>query len=417
MSEEKQMIEPIPEIPRRFTVPQRIEHLLLAVSFTALGLTGLIQKFAAYRTADRLIELLGGIESTRIIHRGAAIVFSVLCVYHLIVILYKIFVHRVEMTMMPRLKDVVDALRSIGYNLFLTKEHPKMPRYNYAEKLEYWALIWGGIIMIVTGFMLWNPLITAKFLPGQFIPAAKAAHGGEALLAVLAIIVWHFYNVHLRTFNTSMFTGKLSRHQMEEEHGEEWNQVMSGAMRAAFAPAVLRRRKLYFAPIAAVIAAAGAGSIYWGATAEKTAISTLPTPVSSPPIYNPAPRPALPTVTTIISAPRITHPIEGQEQCYRCHGAPGIKAVPANHVGRPIESCPICHRPAPVSKIKKASEEKANATGPKPIPHATDVEPFKDCQLCHGIGKAKPFPENHAKYAVAMCKACHKVTAKPAAGN
>ncbi|MCS7039976.1 MAG: hypothetical protein NZP34_10260, partial [Caldilineales bacterium] len=75
--------------------------------------------------------------------------------------------------------------------------------------MEYWAVIWGTAVMIITGFMLWNPITTTKFLPGSWIPAAKAAHGGEALLAFLAIIVWHVYNVHIKTFNRSMFTGKL----------------------------------------------------------------------------------------------------------------------------------------------------------------------------------------------------------------
>ncbi len=73
-----------------------------------------------------------------------------------------------------------------------------MDRYTWEEKVEYWSLLWGTIVMIVTGFMLWNPIATARFLPGEFIPAAQVVHGGEALLAILAVLVWHFYSVHLR---------------------------------------------------------------------------------------------------------------------------------------------------------------------------------------------------------------------------
>ncbi len=82
--------------------------------------------------------------------------------------------------------------------------------------------------MIITGFMMWNPIATARFLPGDFIPAAKAAHGGEALLAVLAIIVWHMYGVHIKHFNKSMFTGKISEEEMLDEHPLELADIKAG---------------------------------------------------------------------------------------------------------------------------------------------------------------------------------------------
>jgi formate dehydrogenase gamma subunit len=413
MSEDKETMQESPQIPRRFTVPERIEHFVLAVSFTLLGLTGLIQKYAFASVSNRIIELLGGIEKTRIIHRSAAIVFALLAVYHLIAILYKFFVHRVKMTMMPVPKDVADAWNLFRHNLFLKKEPPRMPHYNFGEKLEYWALIWGGIIMVITGFMLWNPLITTRFFPGQFIPAAKAAHGGEAVLAVLAIIVWHFYNVHLKSFNTSMLTGRLSKHQMEEEHGEEWKQFGEEKGRLASMPSVIRRRRMMFMPVAIVIGAFGIGSIYWAATAEKTAISTLPVPRSKAPIYNPeTPASESSATSKLISAPRIPHPIEGQERCYQCHGASGMKSVPDNHLGRPEESCRICHKPAPAvpaaTKPEKVGSEKVVSSEPKPIPHPADKAPYKDCTNCHGIGKMRPFPGSHAGYPVGSCAACHK---------
>ena len=155
----------------------------------------------------------------RIIHRIAAVGIVVQSVYHVLVLGYKIWVRRIEMTMLPGLKDVTDAVDLVRYNLGLTKEHPKMPRYNFGEKVEYWAMVWGTVIMAITGFMLWNPIAATRLLPGQAIPAAKAAHGAEAILAVLAILIWHFYNVHLKSLNKSMFNGKMAHHQMEEEHG------------------------------------------------------------------------------------------------------------------------------------------------------------------------------------------------------
>jgi len=393
---------------RRFTVPQRIEHAVLAVSFTILGFSGLIQKYASNSAANRLIEWLGGIEATRLLHRWAAGVFSLLAVYHVVALAYKFIVQRAGMTMMPVKKDVSDAFRLLGYNLFLTPEPPRMPRYNFAEKLEYWALIWGGVIMAVTGFMLWNPLITTGFLPGQFIPAAKAAHGGEAVLAVLAIIVWHFYNVHLKFFNRSMFTGRMTRHQMEEEHGGEIQRLLAAAEWMPPARPSYRRRMALFIPVAAACGAAGLGTIYWAATAETTAISTLPS-TPHPGIVPPERAQVLPAARPgRVPAPLIPHELTGWRQCNQCHGLGGISPAPANHQGRPIESCRICHKPAPAPKAGKAVETKAAAGTPAAIPHSIERDAFKDCAQCHGAGKLKPSPENHAAFPAGSCQACHQ---------
>jgi cytochrome b subunit of formate dehydrogenase len=411
MSEEKKAMQADLQIPRRFTVPQRIEHFVLLVSFTLLGLTGLVQKYALNSLSEWLIDLLGGIQTTRVIHRAAAIVFALLTVYHAIVLAYKFFVRRVQMTMMPVPKDAVDALHSILHGLCMRKDPPQMPRYNFAEKMEYWALIWGGLIMLLTGFMLWNPLITALFLPGQFIPAAKAAHGGEAVLAVLAIIVWHFYNVHIRMFNKSMFTGKLTRHQMEEEHSLEWNDLAAGKVNPATSSQTVRRRRFIFMPIAIIFAALGIGFIYWAATAETTAISTLPTPISRSVSYSPrAPESTIPAKFVTVSAPHIPHTTLRLEQCYQCHAKSGMKPVPSNHEGRPIESCRICHKPGAPTKSKRSAtdKEEGTANGPWATPHPTDAVPFKDCINCHGKSGMKPAPSNHTGWPMESCLICHK---------
>ncbi len=398
-----------PKSWRRFTVPQRMEHLVLTLSFTILGVTGLVQKYALNSLSEWLIEMMGGIQSTRILHRAAAIILSLLAVYHIISVAYKLFVHRVPMTLFPSTKDIKDGFHSLRYSLFLSKNPPKMPRYNFAEKLEYWALIWGGIIMGVTGFMLWNPLITTTFLPGQFIPAAKAVHGAEAVLAVLAILVWHFYNVHIKMFNKSMFTGKLTRHQMEEEHGAEWDEIVSGKTHPEPSDPIRHRRQIIFFFIATLIAVGGAGTVYWAATAEATAIEILPEPISRPEIYSPeTPGSPLTTKSEPVSAPLITHPMEGRRQCQTCHGISEMKPMPENHQGRPVESCGICHKPSPVKKTGDSSPKKAQVSGPKPIPHTTETDPYKNCMDCHGTDKPEAFPSNHAGYPVEICKNCHK---------
>ncbi|MCB0085769.1 MAG: hypothetical protein KDE47_32730, partial [Caldilineaceae bacterium] len=238
---------------KRFTRAQRIEHVLLFTSFTTLVLTGLPQLYSLTWIGSFTIWLLGGIEAVRIIHRTAAVLLMLETIYHGGIVTYKVFVKRVSLTMMPGWQDILDGFQALGYNLGLAKTPPRMGRYTFGEKVEYWAVIWGTVIMVITGFMLWNPIATTKFLPGQAIPAAKAAHGGEALLAILSIFPWHVYHVHIKHFNRSIFTGRISRHEMEEEHPLELAAIEAGAAERSVDPVALRRRQRLFYPVAVVI--------------------------------------------------------------------------------------------------------------------------------------------------------------------
>jgi cytochrome b subunit of formate dehydrogenase len=172
----------------RFSAFQRIEHWVLFASFTVLALTGLPQKFALAGVSDAIIAFLGGIETVRIIHRVAATIFMLEAVYHLVVVGYKLFVLRLKASMIPGSGDVTEAIQAVLYNLGIRRQQPKAGRYNFAEKLEYWAMVWGLVMMGATGFILWNPIVSSTILPGEIIPAAKSAHGYEAVLAVLAIL-------------------------------------------------------------------------------------------------------------------------------------------------------------------------------------------------------------------------------------
>jgi cytochrome b subunit of formate dehydrogenase len=260
----------------RFRVPERIEHWLLMLSFTILAITGLVQKFASSGLSEALISAMGGIENVRVIHRIAAIVLMLEVVYHLGVVGYKVLVRRKRMTMLPGMDDVQAALGNLQHNLGLRRERPKQARYTVEEKAEYWALAWGTLIMVVTGFMLWNPIATAKLLPGQFIPAAKIAHGGEAILASLAIIVWHFYGVHARLFNKSMFSGRLNEEAMEEEHPLELAEITAGVTDRPVAERQLKKRRRSYAVVFGIVAVVMLAGIFWFVTFEETAITTVP---------------------------------------------------------------------------------------------------------------------------------------------
>lgn len=262
----------------RFKKSDRVQHLVMLVSFLVLTVTGLPQKYIYLNNhyLDDLIDLMGGLEMVRVVHRWAATVLMLVTVYHLLAVAHRTLVRRVSLSMLPRYQDVLDAWQSVRYNLGFANTRPRLDRYTWEEKLEYWSLVWGTIVMIVTGFMLWNPIATARFLPGQWIPAAQVVHGGEAILAILAVLVWHFYAVHLKSFNRSMFTGHMSEAEMEHEHPLELERLKAGAAGPGPDPAALARRQRVYLPVASLLALLLLAGVFWFVTFEQTAIETLP---------------------------------------------------------------------------------------------------------------------------------------------
>ena len=292
----------------RFPLARRIEHLIMLLSFTTLAITGLPQKFPSSAVSISFVSILGGIETLRTIHHTAAIVMMLGTAWHILVFGYLGYVRRTRFTMLPSFQDVKDAWQAFMYNIGLAKTPPQMGRYTFEEKMEYWAFAWGAIIMGATGFMMWNPISTTKFLPGEVIPAAKAAHGGEALLAVLAIIIWHMYGVHIKRFNKSMWTGRMTEEEMLHEHPLELADLKSGMVNRPVDPVTLRKRQRAYFPVAAVLALFMLGGVYGFVSAEKTALTTTERQVPTVEVFVPqTPTPA-PTQTPTVPATETSLP-------------------------------------------------------------------------------------------------------------
>jgi cytochrome b subunit of formate dehydrogenase len=279
----------------RFPLARRIEHVVMLVSFGTLALTGLPQKFPTWGISQALVGLFGGIETTRLIHHSAAVVLMLGTIWHILVAGYKMYVERTSLSMLPLLKDGKDAWQAFSYNIGFGRSRPQMGRYTFEEKMEYWAFVWGAVVMGMTGFMMWNPISTAQFFPGQVIPAAKAAHGAEAILAVLAIIIWHFYGVHLKLFNKAMWTGRMSEEEMLHEHPLELADIKAGLVSQTMDPAVKRKRQMVYFPIAAVLALVMLGGVYGFINIESTIVTEIPA-ISTVTVFVPQTPTPLPTV-------------------------------------------------------------------------------------------------------------------------
>jgi cytochrome b subunit of formate dehydrogenase len=206
----------------RMSTNQRWQHLILLSSFIILVITGFALKFPN----SWIAELLGNGNGERlrsIIHRIAGVILIGAGVYHIFYLMITKEGRRLICDFAPRPKDAFDAWATMRYYLGLGGEKPKFGRFNYAEKAEYWALVWGTALMAVTGVMMWANVSTGNLLARWWVDVATAIHFYEAILATLAIIVWHFYQVFLDPdvypMNWAWWDGKMPVEHYRHEHG------------------------------------------------------------------------------------------------------------------------------------------------------------------------------------------------------
>jgi formate dehydrogenase gamma subunit len=204
---------------QRMTVNQRWQHLVLLSSFFVLVVTG----FALKYPDSWFAALLGLGEHWRsILHRIAGVLLIADGVYHVFYVAFTAEGRKLLRDLLPTPKDATDAWATMLYYLGVRKEKPKFGRFNYAEKAEYWALVWGTALMAITGIMLWAKVAVGNLLARWCLDAATAVHFYEAILATLAILVWHFYQVFfdpdVYPMNTAWRDGRMSAEHYHQEH-------------------------------------------------------------------------------------------------------------------------------------------------------------------------------------------------------
>ena len=172
---------------------ERVEHALLVLSFVTLAWTGFALKFSDQWWARPSMLRDGNLRS--IVHRIAAVVFVAVTLAHAISLIANRRLRRHWKELFPKVQDAREALANFSYNVGLRSAPPGRSAHSYIEKAEYWAVVWGAGVMIVTGFMLWGNNLMLALFPKLWLDVATSVHFYEALLATLAIVVWHFYTV------------------------------------------------------------------------------------------------------------------------------------------------------------------------------------------------------------------------------
>jgi cytochrome b subunit of formate dehydrogenase len=224
--------------PRRVVVrmekEQRVQHLLLLVSFFTLVITGFALKFPESMFARALLMS----ETVRsIVHRVAGTLLILVSLYHVFYLAAKRSGRRMLFDMLPVPQDATNILGTLRFYLGLGGSHPRHGRFTYGEKMEYWALVWGTFVMASTGLMLWFKVGAGNLVPRWWLDVATAIHFYEAILATLAILVWHFYQVifdpDVYPMNWAWWDGKMSIESYSHEHADDQQTIREAIAKSA----------------------------------------------------------------------------------------------------------------------------------------------------------------------------------------
>lgn len=226
----------IPTEIERFNIIFRIQHVLMFSTFLILSFTGWGLKYAhdPEGLASIWIRVWGGPDTAGLIHRIAGVTMLLDFVWHVIYLIYlfatKQMTINTRTTIIPLPKDIFDVIKNFMYFFGLSKEKAKFGKYSYAQKFDYWAVFWGMFIIGSSGYALAFPMQVSYLIPefttGWIWELLGLMHSDEALLAIVFILFWHFYNEHLKpeVFPMSWIwiTGKISTEKLKHHHPLEY---------------------------------------------------------------------------------------------------------------------------------------------------------------------------------------------------
>ncbi len=206
---------------QRMQPDEVVQHAILAIAFTVLVVTGFSLRYHDSWWSTFLFGRMGGYSVRGIIHRVAGVVLLLGSVWHIIFLMTprgRTFLRDI----IPTKQDILQFFQMMKYNLGWTEVEPQMGRFSYVEKAEYWALVWGTIVMGITGLFLWFENLAVMLFPKGLLDVFLVIHYYEAWLAFLAILIWHMYatvfNPRVYPMNPSWLTGKMPGRMFEEEH-------------------------------------------------------------------------------------------------------------------------------------------------------------------------------------------------------
>ncbi len=247
-----------PAFVRRFDVKTRWLHAVIMITFLGLAATGMPLLFSEAGWARALALMFGGFYGAGLVHRTMGVTLLAAVAFHLGDIAWRVFVRGERgllwgpTSMVPQPRDFVQFVQQLKWFVGLGPP-PGFEHFTYWEKFDYWAVLWGTVIMGAAGLVLWFPELASRVLPGWMFNVALFVHGAEATLAIGFIFVVHFFNGHLRPEKFPMdlviFTGTVATEELRHERPQQYARLADTGELAASAadrpsPSDIRRAYL-----------------------------------------------------------------------------------------------------------------------------------------------------------------------------
>lgn len=190
---------------QRYQDGERMNHWAVALLFVLAGLSGLA---FFHPSLFFLTHLFGGGPWARILHPflGLAMALSFLGLF-------------VRLWRDNLINEGDRAWRAKMGEMLKGKKDglPPVGKYNYGQKLVFWALALSLLVLLATGFMFWRPWF-APFFTIELMRVAVLLHSIAAVVLVLATIVHVYAAIWVKGTVRAMSRGTVSEAWAKKNH-------------------------------------------------------------------------------------------------------------------------------------------------------------------------------------------------------
>ena len=216
----------------RFSLNERIQHLILMVCVIVLMVTGLSLRYADTWFGQAVIDVEGGMEARGLLHRLSAMGLIALWAYHALYAIFTVRGHGLLMAILPRVQDIRDLAATLRFHIGATQQFPRFGRFDFRQKFQYWAVGLGASAMVLTGLVLWFESESMAVMPKWVIDLTRIVHSGEGILIFVVLFLWHLYDTNLRPdvfpMDWSWLTGRMTRDELKDRHPLEYERLFGG---------------------------------------------------------------------------------------------------------------------------------------------------------------------------------------------
>ena len=198
----------------RYDDSERINHWIVAITFVLLALSGLA---LFHPSMFFLTNLFGGGPWTRILHPFIGLVMFVAFLGLAIRVWRANLLDDKDKLWLKQVEDVINNRED---------KLPEVGKYNAGQKLLFWVQVACLTLLLVTGFVIWQPYFAPAFNI-TVIRLAVVLHAIAAFVLILGIIVHIYAGIWVKGSVRAMTRGYVTHAWARKHHAAWYKKVTS----------------------------------------------------------------------------------------------------------------------------------------------------------------------------------------------